>query len=852
MPKQQEPLEEFLLSKADDIEKKSAPGEIARAQVAVTMTRRFRGKSASDRFGGFSPNGTNSWLGDHRDDTELLATMRHLPVIKPAVRANMAAMVTARVKLLVEPASKSPATGGAAGIAGGVLKFLDGHREHWSDVLEGRIAQMCQLSWGYFIRSRHNPDKRGPDRVETGWRQEDETLPGEFACKCGAGGMFEGETAFDEASGMATFPCPACGETAEVAEEPRAVPTDVPSYRRVNAGDSETTVWSSYGARVDERDSQGGNLHAARWFEHHYLQSSEEIEAENPGYDPGSPAEWSFAVKWQKALESGDDACLRWKSYATRCEEHEVRDIYLRPEEYAHRGSERRPFYWKGGDGEVMLTDSGEPVFGVEAGERLIDRYPDGFCYRVTKREFLPGSPERPGIYPCDFRNMWAYGGYMPDAFSFWMHPATELDTLQNDANNYYTIDAMYRERNSVNTLVADGMAFEEDAFEHDIAFTKEGFDLGLEGDIRRRAYQLTTPSMPQAMEGLRFLFEVAPTVGGPQPAAVGAPSPGEPYSAQLLQRQSSLGLLAPSQQSKAQAKCEWARQQLRIAQGWPPERFDYLKARFGEEWKAEDVEAFLSCDVDRDLIVSYVEGSEIPTTLVERELRYRQFMTDIAALAQAAQRPDLITLEMVAQGAEYAGIDYDIGNVEADRRLAESRLKAIREGLGKYSALAPEEAVALTMRNPKLRVLAKENHGTHIEFYADRERALMAEEAPDMPLVECCEQMIFRHEQGGVAQNQNAQADDIASSAPEIAARAMLQGATAEGQPGGEQQPDPRAEAEAEARARDEEHFREEQRAEDDRQHELQLRQMDNESKERVARLSAQNRRPAQAGAGV
>jgi hypothetical protein len=849
--KEQLPLDQYFLDKADEIERKSRPGETVRAQVAVTMTRRFRGKSASDRFGYFDPRpGHTGWLGDHRDDTELLATMRHLPVIKPAVRANMAAMVTARVRLLVAAASKQPALAGAAGVAEGVIEFLDGHREHWSDTLEGRISQMCQLSWGYFIRSRHNPKKRGPDRTETDWSEEEETYPGEYACKCGAGGMFEGEVAEDEGSGMPVTVCPECGETAEVVEGPRPEKIDVPSYKRVNAGDSETTVVSSYNARVDERDSQGGNLNGALWFEHHYLQSSEVIEAENPGYEPGTAAEWSFPVKWQRALESGDDACLKWgRGGWNKCEEHEVRDIYLRPEEYTNRGKEQLPFAWKDGRGAVMVNEGGEPVFAIEAGERLIDRFPDGLRYRVTKRELLPGSPEEPGLCARDFRREFAYGGYMPDAFSFWMHPATELDTLQNDANNYYTIDAMYRERNSVNTLVADGMAFDEDAFEHDIAFTKEGFDLGLDGDIKRRAYQLQTPSMPQAMEGLRFLFEITPSIGGGnQPAAVGAPQPGEPYAAQLLQRQSALGLLAPSQQSKAQAKCEWGRQQLRAAQSWPPERFDYLRSRFGEEWKDEDVEAFLNCDIERDLIVSYVEGSEIPTSLIERDLKYRDFLTQMVALASAMQRPDLIKLDMIAQAAELAGVDYDVGNAEADKRLAKSRFDAIKKGLKNYASLPPEEAFALTMANPQLRVLPKENHGTHIEFYSDQERALMAEEVPDELLVEACEEMILRHERGGVAQNQAAQADDIASNAPQMAAGAMMgggQGGPEQGTPEA-QQPDP----EQERAAADEEHFREEQRAEDDREHEREMKDKELVSRERIAAIQSQAKQEARPSA--
>lgn len=840
--KDQKALDQYLLDLASDIEKKSKAGDDARAQVAVTMTRRFRGRSVSDRFGRFKSDGSGAWLGDKSKQTERLANMRHLPIVKPAVRANMAAMVTARVRLLVDAAGKGGRMEGAAGVAAGIIEYLDGHPEHWDGRLENRINQMCQLSWGYFIRSRHNPRKQGEQTAETGWGEETETLPGEYACACGAGGFFEHEYTRDEASGLPLTACPKCGETAEVVEEPRPVQIGVPRVGKKNSGDSETQVVSSFNVRVDERYSQGGNLDAARWFEYRHLQPAEEVEAENPDFQPGTPAPWSFALKWQRALESGDDSCLKWgKGDWGKCEEHEVREISVRPEVYANRGPERMSYVWKDGRGEPMLREDGTPVFAIRKGEVLVDKFPGGFRFKVTADKLLPGSPEEPGLCEHDFRREWKYGGYMPDAFSFWFHPATELEVLQNDANNYYTIDALYRERHGRNNLIYNGQAFDDADFESDFTPTKQGFDLGEQGDIRRHAVQMETPSMSNALEGLNFIFDIAPTVGGPQPAAVGAPSPGEPYSAQLLQRQSSLGLLAPSQESKAGVKCGWGRDQLRLAQSWPPERFARIRARHGEEWKEEDIEAFLECDVDNDLVVSFVQGSEIPSTLIERDLKYREFLSQMVNLATALERPDLITLDMVAQAAELAGVDYDIGDNEADRRLAKSRLDCIKRGLKQAGGFPLEEAVAQVLGHPKLRVLPRENHPTHIDFYADQQRALMAEDAPDFPLVEALEGMILRHEQGGVAQAQNVTADEIAADAPVAAAQAMMGG--------GEAPPDPAAgdpaAAEEAVRAEDES-MRAEEQAESDREHQKELKQMELDSRERVAALSAQAKQEA------
>jgi hypothetical protein len=838
MAKEQLTFEQFLLHKAERIRKRSESGEIARTQTSVGMTRRFRGESASDCFGYFSRNpGSVAWLGDLNEETELLANMKFLPIVKPAVRANMAAMVTARVALKVDPATKDPDLQGAAKVAEGIRDYLDGHKEHWSEVLESRIAEMSQLEFGYFIRSRHNRKKKGETIVETIFSDEELQMPGEYACSsCAKSGAFEGDFQKDVGSGLSTTRCPSCGEVAEVTEEPHMWIGPMPSGQKArNSGDSETCVVSSFNIRADGQRTQGGDLTKAHWFEHHYLEERDELEAANPDFELDAPGEWSYPLKWQFALENSELTCLqrkRWDNVDT----FEVREIYLTREEYeTHVEPQGSGYVLKDGVGNVMMDEEGQPVFSISPGERLIDKFPAGFRFRLTGDKILPGTPDDPGIAACDFREEWTMGGYMPDSHSLWMHPATELRKMQDDANRLYTIDMKYRERNSVRTLAADGGMFDDEDFEYDIAITKQPLDTN--DDIRRHFAGVDAPNMSNAIEGLKFVLDIIPTVGGGlQQAAIGAPQPGEPYAAQLLQKQSSLGLLAPSQQSKARVKVTWFGQHLKLAQEWPRERFAYIRSRFGEEWKDEDIDAFLNCDVERALILSYVEGSEIPATLIERELRYRDFMTQLAEWAAASGQANLITPEMIAQGAEYSGVDYDIGNVEADKRLAKKRYDTICARLQKLrDRVAPEELLVAVLSHPQLRVLPKENHATHIEYYADRERALMAEDLPDVELVECLEGMILRHEKGGVEDAQNMQADQIAANAPQMAVEQMTQGAQVQNEQS--QSEDERARAEAERASAAEE-------AERGRVHEKEMKTADVAM--HVADLASQERQTA------
>lgn len=832
-------FEQFLLKKAERNLTRAKRGEETRACVSVAMSRRYRGDSVSDRFGKFSPSGTLRWLDDRISEAaaDALATLHFLPVVEPAVSANLAAMCTAKVRLSNEAAGKLPQAAGIAGVAEGVARLLDGHEDHWSENLESRVALLAQIGFGYFIRSRHNPRKRGEKTKQIDWGEEMLPRPGKYACgSCTSGGPFLGEVTPDPGgSGMLVTACPECNEVAEVLEEPGEEPMTVPTGERMeNCGDSETSVHPDTEFRIDEGRTQGGNLRAARWFERHYLMTLDEIEQENPGFDPGAPEEWSFTLKWQYALESGTDEHV--ENFDPECDTFEVRDICLLPDDYAsYVVPAGGGFVLRNTAGQPVIGAEGEPVFQIGEGERLIERFPDGFRYRLCGTKLMPGTPEDAGIKEYDFRSEWAYGGFRPDPHSFWMRPLTAVLNLQDDITTLYTIDISHRERFSRRNVVYDDFAFDPEAWDYDEVRTKEGFSLENGDDIRHHVHVLEEPQLRQAMEGLQFLFSIAPQVGSPPPAASGAPDPTEDtYRGQLLKRQAALGILAPSQQSKAQAKVQWFKQQLKLAQSWPEDRFAYLKSRFGEEWREQDIEAFKEADLDKVLIVSYVEGSEVPTTLVEREQKMGAFLMQlfeaIPALQQAGEfGPDL--RHLISQYADLAGIDYDIGDAEADERLAQARYDIIREALPE--AVSPED-VFVMMEHPVLHPLRFENHASHIEFWQDRARALLCEEKPNLPLVALCEEMVTRHEQGGVTDAQTQGENQRAAEAParEAMAEEQAAGVAAEGD-----------KMVAEQGAQDEARAHEAEEKERARAHQTEMKERELASRETVAAMQAQSR---------
>jgi hypothetical protein len=781
MPKREHlRADEYLLEISRQIYREYELPEKALAQTAVTLRRRFRGDSPSDRLGRFFWQ-TGEWLGDRPDDAPHLTDMHSFQIVKPIIKANQSSMVQARVQITVEPNGKDPNLAGVAAIAMGIAKFDANHPEYWSLNLENQINQQCQTDPGYFVRTYFDPDAESPVNIKVEeWSDELMPEPGRYVCAhCGSDGpLFKEQMGHHADDG--TIPCLQCGELAEIETEPSEsfskVPAGVAEYP---AGNVVRDVVSSFQVRVDRKRTKNGKVHKARWLEHHFLMDEFELQEQVPYFDLGAAQEWSYPIKWEQSLETDTNLFLgstSAQSAASLWPQHEVRRIYVRPAYYRHYVSPS-DFDLDRGDGRVATNREGRPMLSIKANQRLTELYPRGFWFVVCNGRLLPWIEE------CDLRDEWAYGTFLNDSASFWGLPATELDELQRTANNLYTIDVQHRESGSIVTTVFDREWFDPEDFEHQLSPTKEGVMIGTQDDINRHFAHVTPPNMTGAMEGIQFIRSIQGDVAGPQPATVGAPAKGEPYAAQRLQVQQSLGLLTPSQHSKAECKVAATLQHVKWRQRTAPiEWFQYVGTMYGEEWKQQDIEAFLNANLDLAIKVWYKEGSETPTSLIEQELKYRQFFIDVAQAAQYAKNPDILRDEIVSKYAEIAGIDVDYENVVADTRLANARYQRMKSWLMANVPSTPMteaeelELVKLALGHRAFNVMPRENHKTHIEFYADHARALMAEVEPFFPLITGCLEMMKRHEEGSVTQTQVETDAEVRGQGPAIATQVAAQ----------------------------------------------------------------------------
>jgi hypothetical protein len=657
--------------------------------------------------------------------------------------------------------------------------------DYWSNNFVSQTQQQIQTDYGCFVHTYHDPDAESPIKLKLqDWANQPQEQPGNYVCAhCGAEGPLFSEQ-MGQATDDGTMPCIKCGETAEIETLPEMA--DVPQFQSTQeypAGNTIQDVISAYQIRVDERKTKNGNIRKARWLDHHYLMEEDDLQAEVPYFELTTPMEWSFPTKWEHCLETGSDLYLKpWSANLMsdgRRPQHEVRRIYMRPEWYRHYVAPQ-DYDMDRGDGQMALNREGNPMLSIKAGQKLIDIYPDGFWYLVANDQLLPSADA------CNLLDEWAYMYYMNDSASFHGQPASELNELARAADNFWTIVVQHLESSSISTLVADRNFFNLEDFEKQLALTREGKHIETGDDINRHFGSVTPPPMNGAMQGIEFIRGIVGDVGGPQPAMVGDAQPGVAYATVALQREQSLGQLTTALQSMAECKASVVVQHLKLAQRTrPDEWFQHIRTLYGEEWKDQDIQAFLDCDVDLDLDVGYKETSVQPQSIVQREMKLRAVIMDLANIAKAIGKPELLTPELLAQYGEVSGIEFDIADTASEERLTDIRYRKIQKLLAeKQDDGLPEDAlVAEVMADPLFIPLPREDHLVAIEWLTDHSIALLGEDHPNFALVKCCLALIKLHEEAGVKQAQTDDANALEGKAPSAAAAlaaSQAQGAAA------------------------------------------------------------------------
>lgn len=727
-------IERYIAELLQRIKDQNERAEATLTANSVTLKRRYRDMTLSDALDSFKDG---YWTNIPKRN------FYSLNIIKPTVRANTAALVSASTKIDIEPRfTKDSHAQMAADVAKAIRDLkLD---EQWTEDLVELIANEVQLAPGCFLRVRHDANAYNPLKASVvEWGQAELKIEKYLCPACG----FE--------SGSAQ--CENCGADAEPVEEEAMSIDEVSEVKEINPGNTVTDFIPWAEMRIDDLGTQGGRLKKARWLEHHYLAPSWKMDAPNN-------SELSYPIKWQLALQTGRDYDGVAFSDRTVDDWCEVRDLYLTPEMFAHLDLSA-PFKLGEFEAEETLLEAtyqGQPVDPNNV-----------ICFRTVDSKIVE-------VFPCEFRSFdqeFMYVSFLANPAAFWGLFLTELLPMQDIVNYMLTLQVFHTRRNARTTLVYNSEAFDGEDLEKDIAPTREGFF----SDMPINQQFGIIPAVPLSAEPMQLISTVMSLkgdIGGVQPAMVGADASQQGYttfSGQLLAKNQSLAQLGAVSSALARAKERWVRKQLKEAQAkWAEEEFMFL-LKLNPDWTEEYIKAFVEANLETDLVVQYAPGSEVPRSLVEREMSLRQFSQDLMMLAQldpSLANSKLIT-DILMQLRQITDVNVDVQDAEEQLHLTSRRIERIKQMIDGLQAEVTDEALLhqvvqqMMGSNPDLHPFERENHDEAIRHLQEQLMNEAQAEMPNQLYIACLKMMIEAHEGAQIAFAQKQLAMQMAAQQP-------------------------------------------------------------------------------------
>lgn len=761
MAKSKRTLQAFILDLDKRIEQQTYWTDRLFTNNSTTLRKRFRDLNDNDRCSVFSQK-TGSWITTL--DTQNIYSFN---IVQPMIRTNASVMQNANVKInIASRFPKDTQSQMATEIANAVIEQKN--RLQWTDRLEEFIALEQQLGPGVFIRTFHNPHLQRKHSIPL-WKSVEMEMPGNAICgDCGQETSITGEV--EEIA-----ECASCGGVAVVETAPQIGTIDVPSgLSEFTTGSTDTVAIPFFEIRIDDENTQGGNVDRAKWMQHHYLASLDELQleySESAEEIEGAATEWSYSLRWQQVLRRNRIVPADM-STETVIAQREVKDIFLTPTMYLnHPLSE--DFVLKNKEGKIRFKVKKDQTIdqGIFEGEPFDE--PPVLCFRMVGTALID-------VFPCDFREEFSYITFLNNSSSFWGSFLYPIVSLQDIVNYVLTLQFYHIRRNAITSIVYNRNSFDPEAFSEDLIPTKDS----IPPDLPINTQFGVIPALQMSGEPMQ-MFEVLQGLKSDvtltTPALMGQAQPNEPYHAQLLQKQSSLGLLAPAEISKAGAKVKWAKQQLRCAQKyWTDEDTEEL-LKLNPEWTEDTIKAFRNCKFDNDLIIEFVEGSEIPQSLIERQMTMQNLLQQLMMMGQVAPefvRPELLT-EIITSLTKTSGIDIDIGNNESNLRLAESRydhLVALLQGTPPTDDMEMITMIAQQITSlPIFTPLPYESFDVLIKFFSNKARNEAARENPNYLILACLNSLIKLEQQAKVEHAQEQSQMAMAAQAPMMQAQQQM-----------------------------------------------------------------------------
>jgi hypothetical protein len=661
-------------------------------EMATTMHRRYRGVTVSDQYGYFGtmPQTQGVWI-DY--DPEQDGEVHPINIVRPDIRANTAAMLQAQIGVEVEASSQNAQNQLNANRIQMLLDFFE--RDTWKESDRILIYDAAQKEGTVLVESFLD-FQNGCDQKVVKPQLKESSYAGMMCPTCNSTSVQKLEPEqVDQFSQLSQLPCPHCQQPAEFAiKKIRNVELAEDSKR---TGEISHRTWSLYNVVIDRHGARRSGLQSATYLKVMELVDRAELEDRYPQFEFTAPFDWSYGLKCQYALANADWSLLyngmnplaesnEWDKFQTdRIFLHEqAYRNYVSPEDWEFRGFDgkckfriKRGQSWK----DAVTQSFGEGVRGfrfVFCNERLVD---------------IEGPPE----FEPNFRKCFTDVHFNRDAGSYHSIPLWDSKQIQDDITLFNTLKTEVTARNAIRPVVFNSDIFDLENFGQEYVPTKDGALDPEQGDIQKAAFQLPTASVTDDVAAhLEFLLGIRREVSGVQPALLGESQPDQPYAAQRQQLEQAFGLLTSCGKSFASMKVDSMKQKLIIAfEHYTLEQFQAIAARFGEEWNEADVDSLTSIDLERDVRIDYIPGSEIPQGNLSKELKFFNALREVMPFIQSQMVPPEVIVQILKRIDEFADFDFDLSGSEVSDSLAQKRYQLLCQVCKEYKGLEQQDIEA-------------------------------------------------------------------------------------------------------------------------------------------------------------
>lgn len=781
-------LTEMLKLRFDGWRDRYDDANTARLSDHVTMTFRSRG----DYFGYFSRRrgAHGAWRSP-----ALSSGLITYPVVERAIKAKTATGTATKIQTEFKAKRRVPEIEAAAQLTQNLIEYLD--ETQWSRTMDARIEDLRQIArycWVHLQYTSGGMKATVPEKVLKPIKDGDT----EFACvECGesfspdemgvpdpadrymAEDLAEhAHTEYPETARMLGVPspqapdesgaeieafesddeipgCPVCGGAMEMMGRAKweLVHALTGEYQTVDMGRLEAQVISPLLTRIDTLNCEGFAYKNADWFNFHPLIPAYELLQIAPhlankihSRDHGS---WSESARWHYLLANDTtEADLMRTSYAL--------DSLLEVE-----------FWWIQPHACVGWTSPrDEEVCGVHfpAGKTIKEAYEAHFGQPFEGFAVLWFDDEPVMLGNESFLSRFAGFPHKIDSQSFFPQGEENLLPIQDAATNTMNMAYSIVKRTAMPKMVADEMMFDIDELRKNVSgqiiAKKQILNDGPYVPWNAGIGFVPPGELPQAIwQIIEMIIQVSKEMSGIFNETVGNVDNQETLGGRRMALQQSLGLQTPPIQSKAAAKVEFNYLRAELWQKYAPiEAYSLLKGTFDEEWKLSDILAFKSINLREELAQDIVEGTDIPRTPMEMESRYAAAL-QLGLFDPNNPVPGQVRAYIVKS---VLGIDFDVDNYDAYRRVAAKRFEIIRQSC---EAFVPEEAFEIMMDEtgfPKqilrpeismaigmhasTKVRSTDQHLVFIEYYTDRLNGLLGAKELDEVLIAALEFVIDLH----------------------------------------------------------------------------------------------------------